>query len=53
VRRLTPPLSLPHSLSQVTEDDLIRLLDQVAAVAGGGRTTKITIQRRSAFDDDD
>lgn len=40
--------------SQVSEDHLVRLLDQMSAAGGGAGRTKVTIQRRrAAFDDED
>lgn len=38
---------------KVTEAQLIDLLEQVSGAAGGAPKTKVTIQRRRAFDDDD
>jgi len=45
------PLSPP--LPQVSEDHLVRLLEQIGAAGGSAGRTKVTIQRRrGAFDDD-
>jgi DNA-binding TFAR19-related protein (PDSD5 family) len=38
---------------KVTEAQLIDLLEQVSGAAGGAPKTKVTIQRRRAFDDED
>jgi programmed cell death protein 5 len=38
---------------KVTEAQLIDLLEQVSGAAGGVPKTKVTIQRRRAFDDED
>ena len=57
LRLLLPFLSFFSSTlltTQVSEDHLVRLLEQMGAAGGGGGRTKVTIQRRrGAFDDDD
>lgn len=44
---------IPSFFTQVSEDHLVRLLDQMSAAGGGAGRTKVTIQRRrDAFDDE-